>query len=399
VPRAAHVTRARGGAVESRTEVTAAYGPPNPRRTLEDEQQIFERKFKGFKAPASPDELYTERDVKVDDVRDFNAIMKLQNPMQPTEELQLIAITTHDGIRTEWPQLSDLKGLKISDRTPVMFSWRDRQRVQTKAPKEYDDIIQRLLNSGPEEMQDLVRSNWQQFDQGFFFRLTELKEDTRDERLIQKIEGLERLALNVVNAAKQQSDQAMPEQSKEVQEIFNTFMTEDDQGTMLWPPKPETMRKMSETVEKFAVRHKYTDVWYETMVELVERFAKKMQARQDQQMLGMGQSVMQRLITSWLRHDELWEETSEGKFLSKLMTLSHEQWPQALQVHQEPLEVSKLKDELKIIMETKVIKLPVSSQLQVYASKYLQGLVDFVEAKDRIVAQAGTDGPVAQQVG
>jgi len=62
---------------------------------------------------------------------------------------------------------------------------------------------------------------------------------------------------------------------------------------------------------------------------------------------------------------------------------------QQLQLEKVPLQTSKLRDELKIISETKVIKLPMASKLQVYAAKYLQGLVEFVDKKDEALKQVG----------
>merc|ERR1719361_1949477 len=112
-----------------------------------------------------------------------------------------------------------------------------------------------------------------------------------------------------------------------------------------------------------------------------------MEVMQKQQLFGMAQIVMQRSVTEWLRHDTLWEETAEGRFLFLLMDLSHEQWAEQLFLWQEPLDTHRLRDELKIISEAKVVQLPMGSKLQIYAAKYLQGLVEFVENKDKLISE------------
>ncbi|CAK0854176.1 unnamed protein product [Prorocentrum cordatum] len=96
----------------------------------------------------------------------------------------------------------------------------------------------------------------------------------------------------------------------------------------------------------------------------------------------MTQIVMQRCITEWLRQDTLWEETKEGAFIYRLMSLSHDQWPYQMEI-EDPLNPDRLRDELKIISENKVMQLPMGSKLQIYAAKYLQGLVEFLPPAGR----------------
>mmetsp|Transcript_144473 Transcript_144473/g.402478 ORF Transcript_144473/g.402478 Transcript_144473/m.402478 type:complete len:432 (-) Transcript_144473:80-1375(-) len=335
-----------------------------------------------------PQRESADRDVKVTDVRDLNELLKLPNPMKPTLQMQLQAVTLDDGTRIERPTLQDLKQLKPSELRPVTFTWRDKTRTQTRAPKQYDDIIQRLLNAGPADMEDLVRANWKMFDRAFFFRLTELKQDAGDERLREKISNLERLALDIVKAAQAQMRKTLPQHAEDSREIINS-MLEGDRQTLLWPPPPEAFSRLAEAITLRATRAKYEDGWFESILEIVERYAKKQEVKQQTQLLGMGQVIMQRLVTEWLRHDGLWEETGEGQFIFRLMSLSHEQWPQQLFLEQAPLDANKLRDELKIISETKVMQLPMGSKLQVYAAKYLQGLVEFIEKKDDLLKQAG----------
>merc|ERR550532_2367169 len=133
--------------------------------------------------PDMPQREAAVREVKVTDPRDLAELLKLPNPLKPTLQIQLAAITLDDGTRIERPTVRDLKRLEPSRIRPVTFHWKDKTRTQTKAPKQYDEIIQRLLNAGPSNMEDLVRANWQQFDRGFFFRLTELQQDTPDDQL------------------------------------------------------------------------------------------------------------------------------------------------------------------------------------------------------------------------
>jgi len=340
--------------------------------------------------PATPgpqDSL--ERDVKVTDMRDLSELLKLKNPMKPTPEIYLKAITLDDGTRIEKPGVNDLRRLKPSRLRPVVFHWRDRSRFQTKAPKEYDDVIQRLLNAGPSDMEDLVRANWKQFDKAFFFRITELKQDTPDPQLRQRIANLEKMAMEIVGAAQAQMRKSLPEAAKDARVILDA-MLEQDKATLLWPAPPEAFMRLAETITVRATRAKFQDAWFENILEIVERYAKKMEVQQKDQLLGMALIIMQRLVTEWFRHDSLWEETSEGQFIFRLMSISREQWAEQLYVEQVPLDASKLRDELKIISETKVVQLPMGSKLQIYAAKYLQELVEFVEKKDDLLKQLDT---------
>lgn len=329
-----------------------------------------------------------ERDVKVTDIRDVNELLRLPNPLKPTLEIRLAALTLDDGTRIERPSVQNLRRLQPSSIRPVVFHWKDSTRTQTKAPKQYDEFIQRLLNSSPSDMEDLVRANWRQFDKGFFFRLTELKEDTTDERLREKVKNLENMAYDIVAAAQKQMRKSLPEHAKDAREIMNA-MLEIDGDTLLWPPPPEAFTRLAAAVELRATRAKYDDGWFETIVEISERFGTKMQVQDKKALFGMAQVVMQRVVTEWLRHDSLWEETSEGQFIYRLMCLSHEQWPQQLMLEKAPLDIMKLLDELKIVSENKVVALPMGSKLQVYAAKYLQGMREFIEMKDKILEQAG----------
>jgi len=333
-----------------------------------------------------PKEEALERDVKVTDVRDLNELLKLPNPMKPSTDIQLWAITLSDGTRIDRPTVKDLKSLNPTSLRPVTFHWRDKSPVQTNAPTQYDEYIQRLLNAGEAEMEELVRANWKKFDKAFFFRLTELKQDTNDARLKEKFTNLERMALDIVEAAQTQARKSLPEHATDAKDILNS-MLEEDQTTLLWPPPAKSYTRLAEAITLRAVRANYDDLWFEDVLEVCERFGKKMEVQQKTQLCGMSQIVMQRLITEWLRHDSLWEETSEGMFIARLMNITHDQWPSQLFYETAPLDTLKLRDELKIVSENKVVALPMGSKLQVYAAKYLQGLVEFITKKDEIIAE------------
>jgi len=324
-----------------------------------------------------------EREVRVTDPRDVNELLKLPNPLKPTEDMILHAIRLDDGRIIQKPGRSDLRRLKPSEIRPVYFIWKDRTQTQTLAPKRYDEIIQRLLNSGPAEMEDLVRSNWQKFDKGFFYRLMELKEDTKDNRLREKIINLNNLAMDIIAAAQKEMQHTLPEQSSEAKEILDSMLEED--GVLLWPPTQEAFGRLAKKITQLCVRRQYEDGWFETVLEICERFGKKMETQGKRPLFEMTLVCMQRLVTELFRHDSLWEETDEGQFIFSLMNLSHDQWNQQLFLWQTPLDTDKLRDELKIISENKVVQLPMGSKLQVYAAKYLQGLNEFVMKKDDLL--------------
>eukprot|EP00930_Biecheleria_cincta_P057739 TRINITY_DN43621_c0_g1_i1.p1 TRINITY_DN43621_c0_g1~~TRINITY_DN43621_c0_g1_i1.p1 ORF type:complete len:428 (+),score=112.69 TRINITY_DN43621_c0_g1_i1:34-1317(+) len=325
------------------------------------------------------------RAVKVTDIRDLAALLEMPDPLRPADDMLLVAISYEDGTRLERPTIDDLQKLRPTKLRPVTFHWKDKTREQTKAPKQYDDIIQRLLNAGPADMEELVRANWQQFDKGFYFRLAELKFECQEARLKEKIINLEKLTVEVMRAAQEQFQKQTPQHAEETQEILNS-MLEDDKSTLLWPPPPEAYARLAESITKMAVRNKYEDAWFENTLEVCEQFSKGMKEKNHEQLGLMGQIVMQRLITEWLRHDSLWDETEEGRFIFLLMSISHEQWAEQLMYYEAPLDTGKLRDELKIISENKIMDLPMGSKLQIYAAKYIQGLNEFVGKKDDILA-------------
>ncbi|CAE7860135.1 unnamed protein product [Symbiodinium sp. KB8] len=319
------------------------------------------------------------RDVVVNDIRDLNELLKLRDPICPDEEnVLLMALTLDNGTRIERPTAEDLRMLKPSKLRPVVFHWRDASKDQTNAPKEYDEIIQRLLNSGPQDFEELVRANWKMFDRGFYFRLYNLREDCEDPQLKQKMQNLETYTLELIQKAQEQTRKKLPEQDADAQAILTTMLEEDGQ-TLLWPPPSEAYARLAEEISKRATRSKYEDGWFESVTTVCENFGAKMQARQEMQMLGMSQIVMQRLVTEWLRHDSIWEETAEGRFLFRLMSIAHEQWETQFMYEQDPVDPMKMREEIKIISETKVIRLPMGSKLQIYAAKYLQGLLEFID--------------------
>jgi len=336
--------------------------------------------------PSSTKPEPLQREVRVTDPRDVNELLKLPNPLKPTEDMILTAIRLDDGTVINNPALSDLRKVRPSNIRPIYFIWKDRTATQTMAPKKYDEIIQRLLNSGPAEMEDLVRSNWQKFDKAFFFRLMELKEDTRDDRLREKITNLNNFALDIIAAANKEMRHTLPEQTQEAREILDA-MLEDDRRTLLWPPTPEAYKRLAEKIAKLSVRRQYEDGWFETVLEMCEKYGQRMEIKGDKQLHAMTLVCMQRLVTEWLRNDSLWEETDEGRFIFTLLNLSHAQWKDQLFLWQAPLDTGKLRDELKIISENKVVQLPMGSRLQIYAAKYLQGLHEFMIKKDDMLAE------------
>jgi hypothetical protein len=330
----------------------------------------------------------TDRTVKVTELRDIAELLKLPNPLKPTMSIRLAAITLDSGVKLERPSVDELRDLKPSKVRPVFLHWKDQSRVQSKAPKEHDEFIRRLLNVGPEDCEELVRANWQQFDSGFFFRLTELREDTPDARMKEKLTQLEKRALEIVAAADRQMRKSVPEQANDAKEILSS-MLETDGETLLWPPPREAYERLAERVKKLAIRANYDNGWFETILEIMERYGKKMEIQDKKEMNWMTQIVLQRCITEWLRQDTLWEETKEGAFIYRLMCISHDQWPLQMSVEKNPLNPDRLRDELKIISENKVMQLPMGSKLQIYAAKYLQGMVEFLEKQVKEFATVG----------
>mmetsp|Transcript_78884 Transcript_78884/g.142277 ORF Transcript_78884/g.142277 Transcript_78884/m.142277 type:complete len:446 (-) Transcript_78884:101-1438(-) len=358
--------------------------PPKPPEVKQEGGNYLHWEMNYDLGNSGDDTKVITRDVKVSDIRDLNELLRLPKPLAPTEEILLMAVTLDDGTRIDKPSVEDMKKLKPTSLRPVIFHWADTTRTQTRAPKQYDEIIQRLLNAGPADMEELVRSNWKMFDKGFYFRLTELKTDAQDERLREKIVNLENLTFDTIKAAQGQMRKSLPEHVKDTQDILQA-MLEGDGQTLLWPPPAEAYERVAKVIESRATRAQYSDGWFETVLEACERFAKKMEVQQKNQLAMMTQLVMQRCITEWLRRDSLWEETDEGKFIYRLMSITHEQWLQQLFYEPKPLDSSKLRDELKIISETKVVSLPMGSKLQIYAAKYLQGMVEFVQKKDQLL--------------
>lgn len=328
--------------------------------------------------------MATIRDVKVTDQRDINELLRLPNPMRPTDQMQLVQIQLDDGTFLERPQLKDLKALKPTSLRPVTFKWVDRSEYQTGAPKEYDDIIQRLLNSSPADMEELVRSNWKKFDQAFFFRITELKEDAKQAHLKDKLTNLERMCIDLIQAAQEQSRKSVPETQEDAKNILYS-MLEDDGDTLLWPAPREAFAKLAENITTRATRNKYADGWFENIIESIERFGKKMNAKGDTVYFELSQICMQRLVTEWLRHDDLWEETKEGQFLFRLMLITYESWDTQLSLEEQPLDSHKIREELKIISENKIVKLPMASKLQIYAAKYIQAIVEWTAKRDEML--------------
>jgi len=333
-----------------------------------------------YDVAAEQDETQSlERDVMVNDIRDLNELLKLRDPICPDEEnVLLMAITLDNGTRIDRPTAQDLRKLKPTKLRPVVFHWRDMSKDQTNAPKEYDEIIQRLLEAGPQDFEEIVRANWKMFDRGFYFRLYNLREDCEEPLLKQKMMNLEKYTLELVQKAQEQTSKKLPEHHADAQAILNTMLEEDGQ-TLLWPPPAAAYGRLAQEIEKLAVRAKYEDGWFEAVLEICERFGAKMEAKTETQMVGMAQISMQRLVTEWLRHDSIWEETAEGQFLFRLMSLSHEQWGAQFMYEKDPLDSMKMREEIKIISESKVIGLPMGSKLQIYAAKYLQGLLEFID--------------------
>eukprot|EP00929_Paragymnodinium_shiwhaense_P002460 TRINITY_DN102718_c0_g1_i1.p1 TRINITY_DN102718_c0_g1~~TRINITY_DN102718_c0_g1_i1.p1 ORF type:complete len:498 (+),score=141.11 TRINITY_DN102718_c0_g1_i1:201-1496(+) len=338
---------------------------------------------------ADPDEVEGEapaqfRDVKVEDVRDINELLRLPNPLKPTPEMQLVQVTLDDGSIINRPKKQDLEKLRPSKFRPVTFKWKDRSEIQTGAPKQYDEFIQKLLTATPSDMEDLVRANWQKFDSAFFFRIMELREDTSDPRLKEKLIQLEKFTVKILEAAQKQQRHNLPETAKDAREILHS-MLEEDGDTLLWPPPPAAYQRLAEAISLRATRAKYEDGWFENIIEAIERFALKMENRDEKMYLDLAKICLQRMVTEWLRNDELWEETDEGQFIFRLMAIAREQWTDQLFLETAALDTYKIKEELKIISETKIIKLPMASKLQIYSSKYITEMLAFIESKDELL--------------
>jgi len=194
--------------------------------------------------------------------------------------------------------------------------------------------------------------------------------------------------MEIVAAADRQMRKSVPEQAQAAQEILSAMLEEDGE-TLLWPPPKEAYKRLAEKITKLAIRAKYDNGWFETLLEVMERYGKKMEVQDKKEMNWMTQIAMQRCITEWLRQDTLWEETKEGAFLFRLMQVSHEQWTYQMNMEKDPLNPDRLRDELKIISENKVMQLPMGSKLQKYAAKYLQGMVEFLEKQVKEFATVG----------
>lgn len=336
------------------------------------------RRYKSFKDldTAKGDPEFHDRDVQVEDIRDVNELLKLPDPLQPKQSMLLMGITLDTGRRVEPVSVADLQQLKPTKLRPAIFHWRDME-AKTRTPKFYDDLIQRLLNVGPAEMEDLCRANWQAFDTTFYFRLSEMKLSTQDDRLKEKIQNLEILTTKLIRAAEEQMRKTMPDGVDDSKAIISSMIESGD--VLLWPLPPEAYGRLAKEIERRAIRNKYEDLWFENQCEMLERFAKTQQPKGEkgEAYYFAAQVALQRLVTEWLRHDSLWEETVEGRFIFKLMNLSHEQWDIQLELEAEPMTLKRLVDEIKIISETKVVRLPMATKLQIYTAKYLQGLVEF----------------------
>lgn len=351
--------------------------------------------YKYDMAEQQDESVALSRDVVVNDIRDLNELLKMNDPICPDENVLLMAITLDNGTRIERPTAEDLKVLKPTKLRPVVFHWKDMSKDQTNAPKDYDEIIQRLLSASPTDMEELIRANWKMFDKAFYFRLYNLREDCEDPMLKQKMHNLEKMTLDLMQKAQEQTRKKLPEHQADAQAILNALV-EEDGSTLLWPPPPEAYTRLAEEITLRATRNKYEDGWFEAVLEVCERFGDKMQKKSENEMAGMAQIAMQRIVTEWLRHDSLWEETAEGRFLGRLMSISHQQWQEQLFYEQDPLDSVKLREEIKIISETRVIGLPMGSKLQIYVAKYLQGLLQFIDDKDKLLEEMKDGGAPAE---
>lgn len=327
-----------------------------------------------------------ERTVKITDARDLHELLAMSNPLMPTGDMALKAITLDNGSRVENPTLRDVKKLRPTKIRPVYFHWWDASKKQSGgAPRDYDKIIQALLNAGDKEREELVCNNWQYFDKSYFFRLIELQKDTTDERLKEKIRQLEIYSVKILQAAQEQVRKTTPDQARDVQTLLYSMLTEDD--VLLWPPYKESWTKLAEEMTTLAKRANHDNAWFENMCELLERYGDQYQKTGETPHVKLAEAVLQRLVSEWLRYDTLWEETKEGQFLFRLMLLRDEQWASQLALEEESLDIVKVREEIKIISENRVINLPVGSKLQVYVAKYLQGLLDFCLANKQQFAR------------
>jgi len=331
------------------------------------------------------------RNVEIDDIRDLNELLRVPNPLSPTAHVDLVELITEDGRVIKMPTVKDLKKCNPTEIRPITLRWKDYREDASvmKSPKQYEEMIARLLNSGDAEIQEIVRNNWKYFDKSFYFFLTELIEDATDPRMKEKLTTLNKYTLEILQTAQDQIATKVPDEMEDAKKIMDALL---EDGEAIWPPTAEGWARMAEEVQIRAVRKQYADGWFETMLEACERFglrAQNSEKEEDKVYVELARASVERLVTEWLRHDSLWEETVEGKFVFKLMNLHQRQWRLALQVEVQeqgaPLDAYKIREELKIISETRVVSLPMGSKIQAYAAQYLQGIVNFVSREDELL--------------
>jgi len=338
---------------------------------------------KALAGQAEENITYTSREVIVDDREDLNELLRLPDPVSPAEGVVLEQVITDDGRVIMNPDVKDLKGLKISKIRPHKFIWKDtKESTSGEAPKEYDQLIQKIMGASPEELEDIVRMNYNSFDEGFYIRTFMLEKNTDDPGMRQRFKNVRDYVVKIMNAARQQTQMETPKWAIEAEIILRS--TIDQGGYQEWPMKPEVFSNMADTVRRQANMALYDNAWFDQVITMLEVYGAKAKENKKEVELNICSEVMQRVITEWLRRDALWEETKEGKMIFRMLELSDKQWADLFRLSSDPFNVAKAKDEIKIISEMKLITLPIGCKLQMYAAKYLDGLVQFLDAKEKL---------------
>ena len=91
------------------------------------------RDYKYDLAEQQPETEALSRDVVVNDIRDLNELLKMNDPICPDDNVLLMAVTLDNGTRIERPTAEDLKLLKPTKLRPVVFHWKDMSAAAFRA--------------------------------------------------------------------------------------------------------------------------------------------------------------------------------------------------------------------------------------------------------------------------
>ena len=117
------------------------------------------RDYKYDLAEQQPETEALSRDVVVNDVRDLNELLKMNDPICPDDNVLLMAVTLDNGTRIERPTAEDLKVLKPTKLRPVVFHWKDMSALALFRQKERGEARTRRMRRGI-TMSFLALSSW-----------------------------------------------------------------------------------------------------------------------------------------------------------------------------------------------------------------------------------------------